>query len=413
MHLLGEAWFSWVSFVVADVILVALGILVLRLKPRTPASWALGVFATAWGANFIVALAPFFFDIDLSRPGYLEGQTLLRVVLRAISAGGLVAMMLTFPRALPRAERRALVGPAIFGAVWAFVLIAPRWAIPPWALLDVGTAIVGYGFVWAYLLLLTSRWRRATDAGERHQIVLTFVALALGVSFQAGQYAGGASQLASSGVLTFVTQLAPPVWLAVVWLRGAHGAQARVERNLAILPLALAFVGFLVGRRSPYDPSGLLALGTVAILTYAIVRHQVLGIDVKLRFAISKSTVAAVFIAVFFVASEAAQQFFGEAFQSNYVGILAAGALVFAIAPLSRLADRIAEKAVPVPTAPPEPTGLPFREKLYRDAARYALRDGTMTRIEELHLAQLAAELGLRADRAVELRHEIEEEMRA
>lgn len=415
MHLAGDGSFALISFVGAVTLLAVLGALVLRLKPRTPASLALGVFATAWGVNFIVAFAPLILDIDLTMPGYREGYTLIRVVLRAVSAGGLAAMMLTFPRALSRVERRSLVGPALFGAVWALALIAPRWAIPPWVLLDVGTAILGYGFVWAYLLLLTSRWRLATDAGERHQIVLAFVALALGVSFQAGQYAEEASRLTSSQVIVFAAQLAPPVWLAAVWLRMARGAGSRVARNLALLPLGLAFVGFLMGRRSPYDPSGLLALGTVALLAYAIVRHQILGIDVKIRFAISKSTIAAVFIAVFFVASEAAQQFFGATFNSAYVGIVAAGLLVFAMAPLQRAAERLAEKAVPIGEQDaPEQRGVaavPSSATVaYKAALRAAMRDGTVTRREERHLAEVARALGVDPVQAHEWRDEVERE---
>jgi hypothetical protein len=158
----------------------------------------------------------------------------------------------------------------------------------------------------------------------------------------------------------------------------------------------------------------------VLLLVYAILREQLLGIDLKVRWGISKGTVAAVFIAVFFVASEAAQQFLGAALQNEYVGIFAAGMLVFALAPLSRAADRIAEKAVPAPAGlpanPPAAARAPRQgaadpEASYRHALRWALRDGSLDAAEERHLVVLAEHLGIPPSRAYALRDEAASEV--
>lgn len=102
----------------------------------------------------------------------------------------------------------------------------------------------------------------------------------------------------------------------------------------------------------------------------------------------------------------------GAARWMGLLGILAAGALVFAIAPLSRVADRLAEKVVPLAAAGFEgrvPEAAGSRERVYRDAVRYAPRDG-LTGREEAHLAALAQELGLGAADALRLRHEVEDD---
>ncbi len=157
---------------------------------------------------------------------------------------------------------------------------------------------------------------------------------------------------------------------------------------------------------------GLWDLAFPLLLAYAILRHQLLGIEVKVRWGISKTTLAGIFIAVFFIVSEAAQEFFGATLGSSYVGILAAGMLVFAIAPLSRFADRVAERAVPVtaPEAAGETAGATERETRYRDVLQRFLVDARLTREEERTLAHLAADLGIDAGRAFELRAQVEED---
>lgn len=137
------------------------------------------------------------------------------------------------------------------------------------------------------------------------------------------------------------------------------------------------------------------------LLAYALLRRQLFDIQMKIRFAISRSTVAASFIAVFFVASEGAQILFGQG--NEWVGLAAAGALVFAISPLQRAAERLAEKAVPVATPSGASAGSD-NEDLYFRATGLALRDRVIAPEEELDLIELAERLGIGARRAAELR---------
>jgi hypothetical protein len=217
------------------------------------------------------------------------------------------------------------------------------------------------------------------------------------------------------GLLALLATLA---WLVA----GARGHAPRQARYVAWALEGALLVGMLVRAIAPRELSsddtgiyGVARLFAFALFGYAILRHQMLGLDVKVRFAISKSTIAAIFIAVFFIASEAAQQFFGDTLGSTYVGIAAAGALVFAMAPLQRAAELLAEKAVPVARATgPTPAADATRGAAsYRRAVRFALKDRKLSHHEEVELATIAHDLGLTGPAAMRIRLEVEREIDA
>lgn len=85
------------------------------------------------------------------------------------------------------------------------------------------------------------------------------------------------------------------------------------------------------------------------------------------------------------------------------MGIAAAGALVFAIAPLQRFAERVASRAVPLAQG----GGPDTRESRYRTVLRRFLADGKVSIEEERVLAHLADDLGISSGRAFELRNQV------
>jgi hypothetical protein len=181
-----------------------------------------------------------------------------------------------------------------------------------------------------------------------------------------------------------------------------------VPRTIAWLLLATALLASLA--RGPIggpgdDPAsygfGISRIAGALILSYAIVRHQMFGLEHKVRFTIKSTTLGTIFIVCFFVASEATQQFFGERANSAYVGIAAAGALVFALSPLQRLAERVAKAAVPETVAGSAPGA---RDDVYRETARRLMADGSLSSRDERILARLAQELGIGAADALEMR---------
>lgn len=132
----------------------------------------------------------------------------------------------------------------------------------------------------------------------------------------------------------------------------------------------------------------------MALLAWAILRTQLFDIDVKLRWTVKQSTVAAAFVAVFFTVEQTTQNVLGQ--YGPAFGIAAAALLLFAIAPLQRVAERFARAAVPAP----RPLEASERASIYRDSVAQAWADGSLDRSERLMLDRLRERLGLTRDEA-------------
>ncbi|MGQ0536477.1 MAG: hypothetical protein ACT4PT_10435 [Methanobacteriota archaeon] len=387
--------------------LLLLGGWVATLRPRMAGTVSLAAFSSAFGLFMLVW--------NLRRPEStvtdLFAYQVFIGALTLVVVGALLAVAYLLPRKLGATESRWLVAFSGVGAVFASTLQTDGLGVEARASLFV------MGALYATLATFALRHRRSDDPGERRQLVLMSMALVLYPAVFVSQLLRFGEPWASAGdaFRLGLHLLIVGSWL--VRLPRAPPDEASGIRNLVLVGLAIPVAAALFD--TAFEPRydavaggplwGLSRLATVAVLAYAILRHDILGLDVKVRFAISKSTVAAVFIAVFFVASEAAQQFFGERSGSQYLGIVAAGALVFAITPLSRLADRIATKAVPATTGNGEREAGSGDERTYRLALRRFLADGRVSREEEVALAELATGLGISHVRAVELRHEVED----
>lgn len=131
----------------------------------------------------------------------------------------------------------------------------------------------------------------------------------------------------------------------------------------------------------------------LVLLGYGILRTQLFDIDVKLKWTIRKGTVAGAFVAVFFIASQVAENVLQLQFGTVF-GAIAAGLLLFALAPLQRLAERVANMALPSVAATSE--YLTFRKfEVYKESLETLLRDGVITPKEQDLLANLRAKLGI------------------
>ncbi|MGQ0536670.1 MAG: hypothetical protein ACT4PT_11435, partial [Methanobacteriota archaeon] len=137
------------------------------------------------------------------------------------------------------------------------------------------------------------------------------------------------------------------------------------------------------------------------VVAYGMVRSQLLDVDVKIRWTVQQSTIAAAFIAVFFIAAQLAQNYLTESLGWAVGGIMA-GLLLFAIAPIQRIAERVAHVAVPDAKATREMTE-DERADVYLEAARLAWADGAMSRDERALLDGLRAKLGLSPDATARL----------
>ncbi|HET6406190.1 MAG TPA: hypothetical protein VFH78_16245 [Candidatus Thermoplasmatota archaeon] len=146
---------------------------------------------------------------------------------------------------------------------------------------------------------------------------------------------------------------------------------------------------------------GLWRLALPVAVTYALVRQSLFDLDARLRFTLKQSTVGAVFVGVFFVASEMGTELVSARF-GGLLGIGAAVLLMFAIAPLQLMAEKLARSALP---APPPGRDLPgdMRRDIYREQVALSWADGVLDRNERLVLERLREALGLSQEEAASI----------
>ena len=84
----------------------------------------------------------------------------------------------------------------------------------------------------------------------------------------------------------------------------------------------------------------------VPLVTYGVLRQQMLDIDLHLKTTIKGSTLAAIFLALYFLISEGISTFFTE-WLGSFLGIAVAALLIFLLAPLHRWAEWVSSAMVP------------------------------------------------------------------
>jgi len=138
------------------------------------------------------------------------------------------------------------------------------------------------------------------------------------------------------------------------------------------------------------------ALGTlfyVPLIAYGILRTHLFDIDLRIQWTIKQSTVASVFVAIFYLVSEGADRFLSSEL-GNIAGLMAAALLMFFLAPLQRLADRIANAAMPNTRNTPEYAA--FRQmQVYEQAFADAHYEGGVSAKERTLLERLRDSLGI------------------
>ncbi len=134
-------------------------------------------------------------------------------------------------------------------------------------------------------------------------------------------------------------------------------------------------------------------LTAVPLLTYGILRNQLFDIDLRIRWTIKQSTLAAAILSIIFLISEAASQFL-SAELGNVLGLLAAAVLMFFLAPLQRFAERVA--TVAMPRTQDTPAYVAYRKmQVYEAAVTEAQQDGGISHKERALLARLRDSLGI------------------
>ena len=149
------------------------------------------------------------------------------------------------------------------------------------------------------------------------------------------------------------------------------------------------------------------ALGTfvaVPLIAYGILRTQLFDIDLRIRWTIKQSTLAAAVVAIVYVVSEGASQFLSSEL-GNVAGLLAAAVVVFFLAPLQRFAERVASVAMPNTRNTPEYAA--FRKLQVYEAAVAEALPGGLSEKERALLRRLQQSLGISAGDAAAIEDEL------
>jgi hypothetical protein len=410
MHAIGFP--AWVN-VAGSVVFLTLAVLVWRLGRREPANRAFVLFLAAYA--FAVALGNLFV-----RPGDAWEIPYAAAGLLYLIAGlGLALVARVFPVALSAQDRPVLL---VAGLVLAVEFLA---VMTHTALVDSTRSAAEWiwrfnrlslhlflGALWAFLVLLAWHHRRAGDARTRSIALLMAAGLALWPAYYTGALLIAVFYTVPRPAIILAALCVPPLIAAAAWLTQARKG-ARGPVFIAWLVLGLMLVGLIVGVNIRGESGnwgyGLIRLLMVLLFAYAILRHQILGIDLKVRWGVSRSVVAGAFVAVFFLVSELTQLFFETRLggltrvDPAVIGVIAAALLLFAITPLQRLADRLAAGAVPIVAS-----GTEDARGAYRDAVLLALSDDRIDRADERALARLAKACGLDPEEAWRVRDEVE-----
>ncbi len=141
------------------------------------------------------------------------------------------------------------------------------------------------------------------------------------------------------------------------------------------------------------------------LFVYGVLKSQLFDIDLKIKWTLKQSTVAAIFLATFFILSEGTQAALENRTGSTAIAIGGAALLLLFLAPLQRLGDRVSDAALPHVKDTAEYRTVRKRE-VYKAALESALQDGVVTEKERDVLATLADQLDITAGEARTLERE-------
>jgi len=151
------------------------------------------------------------------------------------------------------------------------------------------------------------------------------------------------------------------------------------------------------------------ALGTllaVPLIAYGILRAHLFDIDLRVRWTIRQSTLAALVVAIIFLISEGASTFLSEEL-GTVAGLFGAAVVIFFLTPLQHFAERVAAKAMPNTENTPE--YVAFRKmQVYEAALTDAMREGGISSKERALLAHLRESLGITVADAAAIERELE-----
>ncbi len=142
----------------------------------------------------------------------------------------------------------------------------------------------------------------------------------------------------------------------------------------------------------------------VPLVAYGVLRVQLFDVDLRIKRTLRRSTVAAAFVATFFIVSELATTLLSNKLGA-VLGVTVAGALVFFLDPIQRAAERLASTAMPNTHDTPEYET--YRKlQVYESAVQAALEDGRISPRQRRVLDSMLESMGIDAKVAEQLEND-------
>jgi hypothetical protein len=131
----------------------------------------------------------------------------------------------------------------------------------------------------------------------------------------------------------------------------------------------------------------------VPLVAYGMLRTQLFDIDLRLKRTLKRSTVAAAFVAAYFLVSELAATYLSSQL-GTLLGLMCTATLIFFLEPIQRAAQRFSDVAMPNTRATPEYET--YRKlQVYEAALHSALEQGGISDRERQMLNSLIASMGI------------------
>lgn len=385
-----------------------LGAWILTLRPRRSGNVAFAAFLISFGAFWMAK--------------NLDGAY-AHPVLQALDAtfGVTTAVALALglrhiPQRVHRRERWALLVPfALLLLLVIYIVVSQfafwqdefgtRLAMAEWiAFLTLGYTLATAGIIWGL------RYRSAPAYGRREYAILTSALLLYGSFITAAWFAEVVQARHAYAGFWWLDALIAAAYVVLptlLWLWNViTRPDKRLARNTLIVTATASTLGILLTTAGVTQdgPPGVLRLLSTLFLVVAVLRGQFLDVDTKMRWTINRGALAAIFVAVFFVVGEGAQELLTPQ-MGPWLGILAAGLLVFALAPLQRLTERVGDALVPG-GRPVATLGSSERIEIYRNQLRTAWTDGSLSIDERRLLEGLRGQLGISTEEATRIESE-------
>lgn len=388
------------------------GIAILAVARQTRLGLRLGAFAATFGLAYVVG--------NLVRDeGPVSAAVLLATALATAVCLGL--LILEVLRPVSRTARRRVALLASGFCLGAGIAVAGALALAlGGALLPEGSTIGGtlagnlmVVVIEPLLLVLLAASAQAPVGGSPAQYkgrLLVGLAAALFAANIMMDAAATSSPDASwigsveDGIgLLFGVLVGFTAWLV---LRGCPPGEERFARRAFAAIFVVGLLGCLQAlfaeETANLGPYGIMRSVGAVLLVLAVVRYDVLGVPLP-RLVVRRGVLAGAALAVLFIVAQVAQNFFSAKYGLLMGGVLA-GAFVFAASPIQHAIERASAHSKPTPASADSAVAG------YKAALRAAMRDGTLTRREERHLAEVAVALGIGPVKALDLRDEVERE---